>query len=609
MSGTDDKSTPKGPEKEPDELPSLSLDDVVSEPFDADSFAQLLGDRYTPLSRLGEGTFGEVIRARDSVLGREIAVKRVRLEAFSAPGQLEEVKTRFLREAQVAAQLQHPNIVTTHDIISTPQASCIVMELVEGQDLQSLLQERGRLGLDETLDILGQVAAALDHAHGSGVVHRDIKPANIMIEPSGQVKVMDFGIAKVEHGGSRTSTGLIMGTPDYMSPEQAKGSKIDARADIFSLGCVLYECVSGTKPFHDDSLTATLLKVVIEPAPPIDFEALGLPRALDGVLRKAMAKESGQRFASPGELMEAARQAARGVEVAPPPVSPTGTLVATPAVGPAGTTVPEPARPGTRSSSASGAISESGAEQRRLFWPLATLAVAVIAGGILGAVALRTPDASPSPSYLATPLPSSEPEAPAAAPETPSSTFTEVNTATAPEATPAESPSTQAPAPLSSGRTAPDPDLAVEPPRAASVAVPEEPDTRPAPVPVRAEPVASSSQPMGERAAAEAPAELFVDFEHSLKEGYLRIWVDGVPVLDTDIEGRVKKKIVGIKWRKGHLEQTFAVSPGRHSIQVQVSWGDKQKTETIRGRFESGSQRILEVRLGRIRKNLDLEWR
>jgi serine/threonine-protein kinase len=510
----------------------------------------------------------------------------------------------------VAAQLQHPNIVTTHDIISTPQASCIVMELVEGQDLQSLLQERGRLGLDETLDILGQVAAALDHAHGSGVIHRDIKPANIMIEPSGQVKVMDFGIAKVEHGGSRTSTGLIMGTPDYMSPEQAKGSKIDARADIFSLGCVLYECVSGTKPFHDDSLTAILLKVVIEPAPPIDFEALGLPRALDGVLRKAMAKESGQRFASPGELMEAARQAARGVEVAPPPVSPTGTLVATPAVGPAGTTVPEPARPGTRSSSASGAISESGAEQRWLFWSLATLAVAVIAGGILGVVALRTPDESPSPSSLATPLPSSEPEAPAAAPETPSSTPTEVNdAATAPEATPAPSPSTHTPAPPSTRRTAPDPDRAVEPPRAALVAVPEEPDTRPAPVPVRAEPVASSSQPMGERAAAEAPGELFVDFEHSLKEGYLRIWVDGVPVLDTDIEGRVKKKIVGIKWRKGHLEQTFAVSPGRHSIQVQVSWGDKQKTETIRGRFESGSQRILEVRLGRIRKNLDLEWR
>jgi hypothetical protein len=125
---------------------------------------------------------------------------------------------------------------------------------------------------------------------------------------------------------------------------------------------------------------------------------------------------------------------------------------------------------------------------------------------------------------------------------------------------------------------------------------------------VKTELAASSSRPKGQPAAAEVPAELVVDFEHALKEGYLRVWVDDVPVLDTDIEGRVKKKIVGIKWRKGHLEQILAVSPGRHSIQVQVSWDDKQKTETITGRFESGARRILEVRLGRIRKNLDLEW-
>jgi len=394
LSGPDDRSSPGGPEKEPEELPSL--DDIVDEPLDLDSLGQLLGDRYTPLSRLGEGTFGEVVRARDQVLGREIAVKRVRLEAFAAPGQLEEVKTRFLREAQVAAQLQHPNIVTTHDIISKPGSSCIVMELVNGRDLQSLLRERGRLGLDETLDILGQVAAALDHAHASGIVHRDIKPANIMIEPSGQVKVMDFGIAKVEHEGRRTSTGLIMGTPSYMSPEQARGSKIDRRADVFSLGCVLYECLSGTVPFHDESLTAILLKVVAEPPPPIDFEALALPRALDGVLKKAMAKEPSLRFGSPGDLMEAARQAARGVEVAPAPVSPTGTLVATPATGSAGTMVPEPAPSSRPSPSASRAISPSGVEQRRLFGLLAALAVIVIAGGILGVVALQAPDPSPS---------------------------------------------------------------------------------------------------------------------------------------------------------------------------------------------------------------------
>jgi predicted Ser/Thr protein kinase len=367
LSGTGDRSTPEEPENEPDDLSFLLLDDVVSELPDSDALAELLGDRYTPVSRLGEGTFGEVFRARDGVLGREVAVKRVRLEAFTAPGQLEEVKARFFREAQVAAQLRHPNIVTTYDIVSTPRSSFIVMELVEGRDLQSLLQERGRLGLNEALDILGQVAAALDHAHVNRVVHRDIKPANIMIEPSGQVKVMDFGIAKVEQGGNLTSTGLIMGTPNYMSPEQAKGLRVDARADVFSLGCVLYECVSGTKPFHDDSVTAILLKVVVEPAPPIDFEALGLPRALDGVLRKAMAKEPGQRFVSPAALMEAARQAASGVEVAPPPVGRADTVVATPA----------------------------GTVKQRLSRPLAALALAVVVGGALGVVALRTLGTSP----------------------------------------------------------------------------------------------------------------------------------------------------------------------------------------------------------------------
>jgi hypothetical protein len=388
LSGEDDGATPKGPE--PDE--SLSLDEVVHEPFDADSLAQLLGERYIPLALLGEGTFGEVIRARTASWDERSRSSAFGLEAFAAPAQLEEVKTRFLREAQVAAQLQHPNIVTAHDIISKAGSSCIVMELMEGRDLQSLLQERGRLGLDETLDILGKAAAALDHAHASGIIHRDIKPANVMIEPSGGVKVMDFGIAKVEQGGAQTSTGLTMGTPSYMSPEQARGSKVDRRADVFSLGCVLYECLTGKKSFHDDSLTAILLKVVAEPPPPIDFEALALPRAFDGVLKRGMAKEPSRRFRSPGELMEAAR----GVEVAPPPVSPTGTLAATPGAGPAGTTVPEPAHPERPPSPASRGTSAARGEHKRLPWLLAALAAAIVAVGILGFVALRTPDAGSS---------------------------------------------------------------------------------------------------------------------------------------------------------------------------------------------------------------------
>src|SRR5512145_3281172 len=150
---------------------------------------EVLGERYEVLAKLGAGAFGEVYRARDTVLGREVAIKRIRLDVFAEPTELEEVNKRFLREAQVASQLRHPNVVITHDIVSAPTMSFIVMELVTGQTLAKLLQSKARLTLSETLDLLSQVAAALDYAHQNRVVHRDVKPANIMIEPSGQVKV------------------------------------------------------------------------------------------------------------------------------------------------------------------------------------------------------------------------------------------------------------------------------------------------------------------------------------------------------------------------------------------------------------------------------------
>jgi tRNA A-37 threonylcarbamoyl transferase component Bud32 len=386
---------PDGGDRPPEEVPSLSLEDLVDEPLGPDCLAGLPADRYTPVARLGEGTFGEVIRAHDGALDRDVAVKRIRLEAFSAPGELEEVKQRFVREARVAAQLRHPNVVTTHDIVSTPRSSLIVMELVEGRDLETLLRERGRLGLDETLDLLGQVASALDHAHDSGVIHRDIKPANIMVEPSGRVKVMDFGIAKVERGGHLTSTGLIMGTPHYMSPEQARGEKVDARADVFSLGCVLYECLSGTRPFEADAVTGILLKVVTEPPPPVDFEALGLPRALDAVLRRALAKEAGSRFGSAGDLLEATRQAARGIEPPPPPVAASGTLVAAPPPAVSGAD-PRPGPGPTSSAPRPGPASHAG---KRRPGPLAALAAALVVAATVGGVALRAlqPSAPPPP--------------------------------------------------------------------------------------------------------------------------------------------------------------------------------------------------------------------
>jgi len=305
-------------EPNPDELTELQLSEEPKGAPGNQTLSGLLGERYRILARLGAGAFGEVYRAHDSLLGRDVAVKRIKLDAFVEPAMLEDVKQRFHREAQVAARLRHANIVTMHDIVQTPAMSFIVMELVEGRSLQALLHERGRLPLEETVGLVAQIAAALDHAHANGVVHRDVKPANIMIESTGQAKVMDFGIAKLETGANLTSTGAIMGTPNYMSPEQAKGLKVDGRSDLFSLGCVLYECLSGAKPFQGETVSVILVKILTEEPPTIDLAKAGLPSEIGGVLKRAVAKEPAARYASGKDLVEALRTAGHTTVVSAP---------------------------------------------------------------------------------------------------------------------------------------------------------------------------------------------------------------------------------------------------------------------------------------------------
>jgi len=292
------------------------------------TLAKVLGSRYEVLGKLGAGAFGEVYQAKDSVLGRMVAIKRIRIDAIAEGKQLEEVKKRFILEAQVAAQLRHPNIVTTHDIVEAPDSSFIVMEMVEGQTLGSLIKSKGRLSLEETLDILSQAASALDHAHAHKVVHRDVKPANLMVEPNGQVKVMDFGIAKAETSGHITATGTILGTPFYMSPEQASGKAVDGRSDLFSLACIAYECLSGSRPFQGDQITAILLKIVGEDPPPIEHARLGLPETMDPILQRALAKNPDERFATGEELVAALRSNA-AVEVVPETIATAATAAPT----------------------------------------------------------------------------------------------------------------------------------------------------------------------------------------------------------------------------------------------------------------------------------------
>jgi serine/threonine protein kinase len=273
-----------------------------------DIIKEALGNRYEILSDLGEGSFGKVYKARDKALNRIVAVKSVRLDTSADPVTREELNKRFLREAQVAAQLNHPNIVTIHDIISTPTASLIVMEFVEGVTLSSILESKRGLALSEATGILSQVADALDYAHQQKVIHRDVKPANIMITSSNGVRVTDFGIAKTDSSSESTLAGTILGTPDYMSPEQARAVPLDGRSDLFSLGSVLYECLAGEKPFGGGTVTGVLLRIVSDdPAPEVDWKRLGLPPELDKVMKRALAKDRSERYPTGGALIEALR--------------------------------------------------------------------------------------------------------------------------------------------------------------------------------------------------------------------------------------------------------------------------------------------------------------
>ncbi|MBK6403855.1 MAG: protein kinase [Holophagales bacterium] len=239
---------------------------------------------------------GVVYLGRDPVIGRLVALKTIRAVSEDDVEQ-REFQERFLREAQAAGILSHPNIVTVHDVgeDSSTETSFIAMEYVEGKNLKQLLSERTPYSAERTAEIVGQVAEALDYAHRRGIVHRDVKPANIIITPEGQVKITDFGIAKTEKS-NLTTTGQFLGTPNYMSPEQVTGDAVDGRSDLFSLGVVLYELLTRKKPFTADNLTSISYKIVHEQfVPPETYDA-SIPPEFTTVLDRALSKDAGERF-------------------------------------------------------------------------------------------------------------------------------------------------------------------------------------------------------------------------------------------------------------------------------------------------------------------------
>ena len=231
---------------------------------------RLLGDRYELGDVLGRGGMAEVRRGRDRRLGRTVAIKMLRTDLATDPT----FQVRFRREAQSAAMLNHPSIVavydTGEDILDGARVPFIVMEFVEGKTLRELLQEHPRITPERALEITSGILDALDYSHRAGIVHRDIKPGNVMITANGDVKVMDFGIARAlsDVGATVTQTAAVVGTAQYLSPEQARGETADARSDLYSTGCVLYELLTGRPPFLGDSLVSVAISHVREAATP-----------------------------------------------------------------------------------------------------------------------------------------------------------------------------------------------------------------------------------------------------------------------------------------------------------------------------------------------------
>jgi serine/threonine-protein kinase len=291
--------------------------------MESDPSKSLIGQtvsHYQILEKLGEGGMGAVFKARDNVLGRLVAVKVLTASSGQSAPQSQEKRLRFLQEARAASALNHPNIITIYEIASSDGADYIVMELVRGDTLHSLIENR-RLSLLDSLKHSIQMAGALHAAHGAGIVHRDLKPANVMVTPDGLVKILDFGLAKLAEAvrdaaaeemektqsmrfslGAQTQEGAIVGTVAYMAPEQAESRKLDGRADIFAFGAVLYEMISGEQAFQGSSGLATLTAVLRDEPRELRETVPGVPPELEAIVRKCLRKSPDERYQTMGEV-------------------------------------------------------------------------------------------------------------------------------------------------------------------------------------------------------------------------------------------------------------------------------------------------------------------
>jgi serine/threonine protein kinase len=284
--------------------------------------------RYNIIGELGQGAMGTVYKAVDPLIDRIVAIKTINLSL--ALDEKDEYEGRFYQEAKAAGRLSHPNIVTIYDVGKSGDIAFIAMEFLQGRELRDILNDGKRLAVDQTIDIVAQVAMGLAYAHEHGIVHRDVKPSNIMVVRDGHVKITDFGIARMASAAVRTQTGMVLGSPKYMSPEQVMGKLTDQRSDIFSLGVMLYEMLTGQAPFTGENVNAIMYQTLNAVPPPPSSLSPGVPEMLNFIVAKALAKDVDDRYQDAKEFandLRACRErmprsAATPLDISKPGISP-----------------------------------------------------------------------------------------------------------------------------------------------------------------------------------------------------------------------------------------------------------------------------------------------
>lgn len=275
--------------------------------------------RYKIVSEIGQGAMGTVYKAVDPIIDRTVAIKTINLNLSKQ--ELEEYEARFQQEIKAAGRLNHPNIVTIYDVGKTESVAYMAMEFLEGKELKDIIASGQLPPTEQVVDIIAQVADGLWFAHQQDIVHRDVKPSNIMVLKGGIAKITDFGIARLPNSAVKTMTGLILGSPRYMSPEQVIGKSLDTRTDIFSLGVVLYEALTGQAPFDGDNVNAIMYATVNTAPPPPSTHNRHVPAMLDLIVAKAMAKAVDDRYQSVKEFADDLREVRRQLDAARPSVA------------------------------------------------------------------------------------------------------------------------------------------------------------------------------------------------------------------------------------------------------------------------------------------------